>query len=179
MSKRRRKLTFEKVVEKVLGNSLFSFIQRMFQLMEITENEIEKAKQRWPERTDMLHRSFMLLRPTSEAMSDVGEVFYRHHCREILRRVAEGGDTRMGTTLEVVLALREASLVSPLKRDPAVLYAKLFMRCGQKVLSEDSELARLMWDMARDESYRGACDEIESDLRRKLSVSDRVLQPER
>jgi len=46
-------------------------------------------------------------------------------------------------------------------------------------LSEDSELARLMWDMARDESYRGACDEIESDLRRKLSVSDRVLQPER
>lgn len=88
--------------------------------MEIAEEEIAAAQKRHPGTSDRLYHSFMLLVPSHERMEY--EPVYRSHCRELLDRVAAGGDTRIGTAAEVCCALHDVSLATPLRSSAAGLY---------------------------------------------------------
>lgn len=93
--------------------------------MDIDEDEIAKAQARHPGREKIIWRGFRLLYPNAY-LHGAPEPVYRHHCAELLDRVAQGFDTTLGTDAEVMMGLSAASLKSPLKHTAAVLYARLF-----------------------------------------------------
>jgi hypothetical protein len=130
--------------------------------IEAAEDEIEAAKRRHPELEAKLHRSFILLKPTSEPLT-TSPLVYRSHCRELLDRVAAGEDTRPGTAAECCIALSEASLAGPLSTASAGLYARMWKLADlpQTVLSDAG---------VHYEALEGAAiDEQEAWLRKKLS----------
>src|SRR5438128_1794014 len=73
------------------------------------EEEIAAAQVRHPDHQDLLYHSFTLLRPTSPRMTT--EFVYRAHCRELLDRLAAGGNAREATDAEVAVACAQSSLV--------------------------------------------------------------------
>jgi hypothetical protein len=90
---------------------------------------------------------------------------YRAHCKELLERVANGVDTRPGTKAEVLGAISNLSMAAPLKSDVAYLMQKLMI---------DVFGYNPVGDIALYESYKGASDEIWSDMQKKLYVKDRL-----
>lgn len=135
-----------------------------------SEQEIEAAIKRHPDKTDDLYHSFRLLLPTFPVMST--EALYREHCRELLERIARGADTRPGTDAEICCGFEGASQLAPLNTTGAGVYARAFAA----VFPEQH--ARIWADQAEHyEALRGPqIDEETALLRRKLSVADRTLK---
>ena len=94
---------------------------------------------------------------------------YRHHCRELLERIATGADTRPGTLAEAAIAIMQVTLATPVQRDVAILYGRLFKR----FFPEQYETLRYF---PTEESYPGRCDEILATLLRKLTAPRRIAE---
>lgn len=144
-------------------------MSRTFELMEVAEEEIARARAAHPDTSERLWRCFMLVRPP-EGMSRLATEVYRSHCRELLERVALGGDTRTGTDAEMVMHMSLASLQAPPVRDFAVLYRSLF----ERVLPE----AAVTLEPTDTESYEGAEATLDYQFRSKLFDPKRVEKGE-
>lgn len=136
----------------------------IFEMMEAAEEEIAEAIDRHPKKREAIWNSFTILRP-SEIIRDLGMQIYRAHCKELLERVANGMDTRPGTEAEVLGAISNLSMATPLKSDVAYLMQKLMI---------DVFGYNPAGDIALYESYKGASDEIWSDMQKKLYVKGRL-----
>lgn len=146
-------------------------LSRVFSEMEWAEDEIAQAQKRHPAKAALLWEQFMLMH------TDVplpGERVYRAHCRELLERVAAGGDTRPPTDAELCGAYCQASLAGPPPHGAVVAYMRAFTRLFP------GEARELFKDVDAHEQIGGfEADQTERDLRRKLTVKDRVpRQPE-
>jgi hypothetical protein len=128
--------------------------------MRVSEDEIVDAKGRHPAQADRVWKSFKLLRPTF----DLSDAVYRHHCREILDRVAAEEDTRPGTKAEVLAAISAMTLKSRLDRDVELLGLRL---CDEIC---DSDLAE-----ERAEEIPEHCETLLAEFRKKLRQADRVI----
>jgi hypothetical protein len=106
----------------------------LFDGMEWADDEIRLASLRHPDQADRLYHAFALLRPTHDRMST--EFVYRAHARELLNRVAVGGDTRPGTNVEVVCALMATSMLAPLRSSAVGLYMRLWQAAGLPDIGE-------------------------------------------
>lgn len=134
---------------------------RVFESIEIAEQETRKAQDAWPERKDLLHGAFMLLKPP-DAFSGKDSRLYRHHCAELLGRVAKKTSITPNTKAEIMLILSELSLVTPIGHDYAVLYGELFGEImGQNIVGRD---------MVGTETYQGATAEILDELRKHKNL---------
>jgi hypothetical protein len=132
------------------------------------DDEIEQACCRHPLRADDLYHSFGLLRPTHDGMGT--ESAYRSHCRELLARVAKGGDTREATDVEVALACHDISLVTPINSSATVVYMRAFRRAFPTYPGFEN------LDLRSYEHVSGFfADELESLTYRKLRRPERVL----
>lgn len=100
-------------------------IGAVFGRMEVSEDEITKARARHPGYDEVLWRGFKLLCP-SKYVHGVPAPIYRAHCAELLDRVAQGLDTTLGTKAEIMMGLSSTSLKVPLTHTAAVLYTQLF-----------------------------------------------------
>jgi hypothetical protein len=145
-------------VRDVLGAEQTSVIARCFDFMGYAEEEIARAKKRWPRRAAAINAAFGLLMPGD--LIDTGEELYRSHCRELLARVMKGEDVEPGTDAECCLAMMRASLNAPLTGHHAYVYGIVFARAlpGH---------ADLMQDVGR-EMYEGQANEIIGDLRKRI-----------
>lgn len=132
------------------------------------DDEIEQACQRHPARADDLYHSFELLRPTHDGMG--AEHAYRAHCRELLARVAEGGDTREATAVEVALACHDVSLVTPINSSAVVVYVRAFRRAFPTYPAFENLELRSYEHVAG-----SSADELESLTYHKLRRPERVL----
>ena len=139
-------------------------VQNTFKFIEIAEQEIERAQRRHPEQASQLHRTFSFIRP--DHFINYHPTIYRHHCRELLERIATGADTRPGTLAEAAIAIMQVTLATPVQRDVAILYGRLF-KC---FFPEQYETLRYF---PTEESYPGRCDEILATLLRKLTAPRR------
>lgn len=130
------------------------------------EEEIEAAQKRHPDAVLKISDSFMLLQST-HVMMDKTEFVYRAHVRELLDRVATGEDTRPGTWTEIVCACHEVSLTMPLHGVLFGLYCRAWLRAfpGKALDVIDATHYEAL--------YGSQIDEIESDVRRKLTRSTR------
>lgn len=142
-------------------------ITQTFRRMEIAEREIARAKEEFPLLATQIHESFRALCPT-EPLRRLSDKVYRHHCRELLERVASGRDLRPGTDAELVAVISEASLAAPPDRATTYLYWQLFERVfpGEAgVIRED------LGPVHADDYDRVRAKELEQSLRRKLAAS--------
>jgi hypothetical protein len=130
------------------------------------EEEIAAAQERHPECAAQLWRGFRLVIPTHALMDT--EFVYRSHARELLERVAAGQDTRPGTWAEIVCICYGVSIKIPLHGALGGLY----FRAWERAFPEQP----VHLDRGHHEGlYSSEIDELESNTRRKLSVSDRRL----
>lgn len=139
-------------------------VSRSFEFIEIAEEEIARAQHRHPEQSQQLHRTFGFLRP--DRFINYHPTVYRHHCRELLERIATGADTRPGTLAEAAIAIAQVTLATPVRRDVSILYGRIFKR----FFPEQYEVLSYF---PTEESYPGRCDEILETLRRKLTAPRR------
>lgn len=143
----------------MMGGDLVS----LFEQMAVAEEEIEQAKARWPEHSERLHACFTLLQPSALLRGKDLDV-YRHHCRELLERVARGADTRPGTIAEVLCGLMGAATRAPLTTDAGGFAEVLF----QQVMPGRLAAGHVA------EQWAGQHAEILHEARHKLAVPDRA-----
>ena len=136
-----------------------------FEFIKVAEEEIERAQRRHPEQAAELHRTFGFLRP--DHFITYHPTIYRHHCRELLERIATGADTRAGTLAEAAIAIMQVTLATPIKRDVTILYGRLLKR----FFPEQRETLN---HFPTEESYPGRCDEILAKLLPKLTAPRRT-----
>jgi len=102
-----------------------SNVADIFSSMSVAEEEITEAKKRHPEKSDLIHRSFLILQPTDPTYGKA-DCVYRSHVRELLERVAKGQDTRPGTIAEVLCVMLEVAIKAPLNQEGQALTEHLF-----------------------------------------------------
>lgn len=139
----------------------------VFDQMAWGEDEINTAMQRHPHAAETLHHAFLLIQPTSDRMNT--EFVYRGHCRELLDRLAHGADTRPGTAAEVVLALCETALATPLNTAATGLIFRLWAAAFPDQPEIDANRQH------REQLHGSSIDDAEADTRAELAVPDRVL----
>ncbi|WIN00016.1 hypothetical protein ACTOB_003691 [Actinoplanes oblitus] len=145
-------------------------LRSVFDAIDIAEEEITTAQRRHPKAADRIWRSFLLLRPPTDALTR-NDLVYRAHCRELLDRVAAGADTRPGTAAECCVALCEVSLRVPLNTSAAGLYARMWKLADLPPID-------LADASTHYEALEGALiDDQETMLRQKLSQDWRRLPP--
>jgi len=138
-------------------------------LVDIAEDEIERAAARHPQAADDLFHCFRLLLPAFEARAWGTEFVLRAHCRELLERVASGEDTRPGTNAECLLAIAQVAMEVPLNGAAAGFYLRMWSAAfpGHELGDRGQHYEAL---------YKGAIDDIERWTRKKLSIPGRVLR---
>lgn len=144
-------------------------ITGVFARMGIAEEEIEAAQSRYPLRKAEVWSAFLLLQPPP-VLEEYPDHLYRAHCREILNRVATGGDPRWATDAEMLAGFCEALARAPLREDGAALMWRVF----QRVYPEANREERFSQIDFR-ESYPGRTDELETEARRSLRREERKL----
>lgn len=131
----------------------------IFDMLEVCGEEADRS-------SDVSSELWTMLAP-AEIFRGVAIQVYRSHVRELLRRAKAVGDLGLGTDAEVLLGLREASLVAPLTRGGTMLYHVVFRRVmGEAAyveLFEDRDRER--WTGER---WDGELDELCSEARRKV-----------
>ncbi len=167
--------TAHEVIEQT-AESIFEEVTEMlgpiFDQMTWCEEEIAAAQARHPERADEIWHSFPLLRPTNDLMAR--EPVYRAHCREILERVATGSDTRAATAIEVLMVMRETSLIAPLTTAATGLYFRMWKAAGLPDIDPEGHAAA---DLTHYEAIAGAqIDEHETEVRRRIRREDRIAE---
>ncbi|PWV71333.1 hypothetical protein SAMN05421630_11563 [Prauserella marina] len=158
----------EEMLTEIL-ESASNALTPVFELLDWGEDEISKAIGRHPHAADTLYHSFTLIRPTSDRMHT--EFVYRGHSRELLDRVARGEDTRPGTAAEVVIAMCEVALATPITQSASGLVFRMWADAfpDQPRIGLNNE--------HREALHGSTIDDHEEFTRAKLAVPDRVLGP--
>jgi hypothetical protein len=156
----------EKAEAMTLLDHVPNHIGRAFRLMQVAEEEIVAAIKAHPEVRDALWNSFRLLDPGIVATAS--DDLYRVHCRELLRRIVAGGDTRYGTDAELLIAFKEASLKAPLSPDGLRAYATVFRKHFR--MTDDWELGP--------EAWQGMTEQTIAETRKRIYRADRVPKDE-
>jgi hypothetical protein len=140
----------------------------VFDQIEWAEQEIQAALGRHPQHAEQIDRSFPLLCPNSGLERMNSEMVYRAHCREILDRVAVGGDTRRGTAAEVCCAMLETSLRTPITSEAAGLYMRMWLAAGFPDVADVGEASR-----HHEALEPSRIDAAEQEARHQLAMPDR------
>jgi hypothetical protein len=158
----------------------------VFARMEIAEEEITAAQLRHGEpvpQRDAANRIIGVRGPIWSAFglldlkpaSRMTDLLYRAHCRELLDRVAAGADTRPATAAEMLTAVKEVSLATPLTGAATGLYFRLFARLFPDASTDIlGATGRELADYER--MYGQTIDEHEAFLARKLHQPWRVAE---
>ena len=136
-------------------------VANAFKHMKIAEEEIEAAKQRYPNKAAQLHNSFKLLCPPETFASFTSEL-YRAHAKELLQRIARGKDLSLATRAELCIALSEASFLAPLRNDFYCFYSQCFRAVFPKKYGE------IFKGWPSRPSFKGALKELKHKLQRKF-----------
>ncbi len=153
----------EDLVKRYEGDDLS--LSKTFAFLQYSEEEIEKAQQRYPDKADEIWDSFLILAPVLPQMHNYSPDLYRHHCAELLDRVAAGEDIDEPTTAEILVTLCETSLMTPLRHDAAVLYARLF-----KQVFGSEQINRLIENIDMRETWDGAANELLSRIVKRMEI---------
>ena len=159
--------TIASVLEENPSGKFWNSITKTFDLMEIAEDEIDKAKHRHPDKADILHVAFGIARPT-DYLLEMGEHVYRMHVRELLERVARGNDVGIATDAELMAILSGASFGAALNRTGTGMYLRLFRRLFPDFVFDTDAGVDDMLDDKYYEDWDGQLDEIASRERKKL-----------
>lgn len=159
------------MIADVLGDSLFSQLGSIFELMDQAEDEIKRAQRQHPKHAMRLYHAFKLL-SAGEFENLPTEQVYSAHCRELLDRVATRADTTLPTNAEVCMAMVHISQRAPLTTEAVLVYMRAFNAVLPGQLSE--------WDGDSVAHYEHVASEtgvaeVTKELHRKLRRPERVI----
>lgn len=144
-------------------------LANVFEQLAWAEDELKQARGRYPGSDDLLWHAFSLVQSTHERMET--EFVYRSHCRELLKRVVNGTDTRPGTWAEVVCTCSEACGLAPMTEAGYGTYARAWNAAEFPTVFPD-----MHGTLQHVEALHGsAIDDATARLRRKLTVPSRTL----
>lgn len=141
--------------ESNLGNSL----RKIFASIAITEEEITKAQNRYPEDSETIDDVFPFCALT-DILFDAPDKCIKIHVRHLIERIRNNEDMQPGTDGEILNLLRKASLKAPPQRIVTILYSRLMKKWFPEF--NDTEIPK--------PDYEGQVEELENKLRRKLST---------
>lgn len=169
---------FEVMLDKFeIGNFPNRRISNIFDAMEIAEEAIQWGISTYPERAEIIDCMFLNLGDEAKQFQKYGywRELYRYHAFELIDRIGRKlpkKEIEMGTLAELVTAMCEVTLRTPINIDATLVYAVAF----QKVLGD--EYIQHIWEeeieyygsfsefIKRHESYEGATEiEIQNALR--------------
>lgn len=143
-------------------------ISRTFELMAIAEqviaSEEKKTKNKAAKRR--IHAVFGCAVPGP--LIRYTDALYRAHVQELCARAAKDDDLRLATKAEIVAALCEGSLLTPLNQQHTALYESLFYDTFGHYVGKRKDVVR--------EPYEGATKELLHTLRHKFSKEERQLE---
>lgn len=145
-----------------------STIYGVFEYVDIADKFIEDTIRKYPDRAPELWDTFKLLQPSTKMMKMHHKV-YDHHIRELMQRVLNGDDLKPATRAEIQVEMSEVSQVIPIHNRGAFLFSRLF----KQIFGATHRIVQDIDTVALNEPYKGAADEMESELRHKLRNEDR------
>jgi hypothetical protein len=161
---------------QMLGaGNMFTKIRSIFALIEVAEDEIEKAMRKHREDPVVMARiwgSFMTCKPR---YGDMSETVYRAHVREMLERVIRNDKQKLlneATNAEAMWVMVHTSFATPLNNLGTSVYAELFKRC----FPEKTKEIRLDL-LERFEPYAGAAAEEVARIKHKYASERDPLKP--
>jgi len=136
-------MTLEELGNVIVGNSTWDAVIRTLLHIQVVEEEISKAKSRYPKKRTELDAAFLMCAPVGGG-SCLPESWQRHHAREILARVINGESLARPTLVEMAIALSQASLREPVREDFAeYILARLtkegLLDVGSDTMSRDKQ----------------------------------------
>jgi len=146
---------------------------KLFDMMEVAEDEIDKAMRRHPDRAGHIFNAFKLFGNEAAHFYDFDLRLWRAHVVEILERVAKPKTTKLerelGTNAQACLVFYHCSMKTPLTSDATYAYYQVgtgimgqyFGKCFDSI----PDLDRVH------ESYPGAVQELIDEARLKTSVA--------
>lgn len=139
-------------------------------LVDWAEDEISHAMERHPEQADRIYHAFPLLTPTVSSRGWGAEFVVRGHARELLDRIGAGGNTKRGTAAECALLMAEVSKAVPLHGTASGFYLRMWEQTfpGHPVWPDGSGHHEAL--------YSAQIDDLEPEVRRRLTVPDRRLE---
>lgn len=137
----------------------------VFKRMDIAETAIINAKDKYPLQSDLIHKAFQILCPSS-LMQSAPTRLYTLHCTELCERVALEQDTRPGTDAEILAAFMELSFKAP----PSRSWGGAYISLGKKHFDLPANM-----DESFSEDQPGEYDEIIGGLRKQLTDKERKI----
>ena len=111
---------------RALGLGEGSGFARAFAALDIATEEIARFERAHGKGRRISAALFKATCPSPFFNGGYHEQVFRHHVRELLERALRGEQMHLGTDAEALLAMREASLASPLNRDGEAVFHHLF-----------------------------------------------------
>lgn len=158
-----------------------------FRLVGVAEDEIDVYVGKYPRRGRAIWNSFGMLNPgrTNIPGRRLDNLFLPH-IRELLKRVATGGDTRLPTAAEMLVQMSEASTASPMSAAFNWAYFETFVRCFGDLTRPDEHpkpddvadmvrVAREWCDHHAFGTSENAKDGVYRLLNRRMVMPERVL----
>jgi hypothetical protein len=146
------------LVREILGDTPLS----LFGLMHIAETEISSARLRHDaSKADAINTVFRALQP-SPILRGKTDMLYRAHARELCDRAAAGVSFRPATDAEILAALMDTALKSPLRSEALALAEHLMASIFP------AQSAALGEPLGRVQ-YKGQLTEMLAEARRQLS----------
>lgn len=152
------------VLRKALAGTPAAPVLAVFDCIDIAGELLDEA---FPERSEEPKGLFMLLQPPA-SMQGKAVALYRAHAAELVRRAKDGGDLRLATRAEVLVALLATSLKTPLRSEGQACAETLFAEVFPGVVPPQAR-----------EAWKGQVEADIAEAQRQLQVSRRVPGGER
>lgn len=125
---------------------------------------------RHPAEADRIFHAFGLLVPTVGSRAWGVEFVVRSHCRELLDRIGTGENTKRGTAAECCMLMSEVSRAVPLHGTASGFYLRMWEKAfpDHKIWADGTEHHEAL--------YSGQIDDLERDVRRKLTIPQRRME---
>ena len=141
--------------------------------MEIAEEEIENGKKKYPKMAHYIDKAFYALCPP-EGFSNYDICLYRAYVIQQIDRIGTENKLEFATKAEVLIALSNMTLKSPLRPDSTLLYFDLFTELFP---DRTKTLAPNLDDENPRESHKGATMELYKMIVKSLGVINRDIRP--
>lgn len=152
------------VLRKALAGTPAAPVLAVFDCIDIAGELLEEA---FPQRSEEPKGLFMLLQPPA-SMQGKAVALYRAHAAELVQRAKAGGDLRLATRAEVLVALLATSLKAPLRSEAQACAETLFAEVFPGVVPPQAH-----------EAWTGQVEADIAEAQRQLRVSSRMLESAR
>jgi hypothetical protein len=123
-------------IEHATISELPGYIKLILDFAEIVGTEMEYMAIKYPDKADVIDKSFTILEPPWLLLRAGFENTFAAYCKEQLQRIVSSQSTDPITDVEKLVLLSDASLKTPLGHDAYIAYCELAHKVFPKAAEE-------------------------------------------